>query len=413
LALLAEVTTTLVRSLDLEQVLDALAGLLVPRLAEMCAIHIVDGVRIRLAAVRAVDDRAAQPVLAAGEQPRDYHDTTAVAKVIRTGAPLLVANVDESYLRARATDDAQLAEWLTMDMRSAVVAPMVSGGRIIGALSMFGIGVDARRFDDDDVDLLVEIGRRAGLAIDNATLYGREHNLAEALQRSLLPDIKPLPGLDVAARYLPSSDHAQVGGDWFDAFPLDDGAVGIAVGDAMGHDPRASGAMGQLRSVLRSYAFEGAAPGVVLDKLDRLVQGFAMAQLATVFYGRLEPPNADGHRVLRYASAGHPPAILRRADGRSEMLDSGQSVVIGVPLDATDRPEASVRLEPGSLLVCYTDGLVEGRHRPIDEGITALRAAVETLTGVDADAACDRILSVLVGDTRDDDIAVLAVRTLG
>ncbi|MBV9290910.1 MAG: SpoIIE family protein phosphatase, partial [Frankiales bacterium] len=286
-------------------------------------------------------------------------------------------------------------------------------GRVVGAIGLFGVGEKRRPFNESDLHLVVEIGRRAALAIDNATLYHREHMLAEALQRSLLPEIKPLPGLDLATRYMPSSDHAQVGGDWFDAFPLPDGAVGIAVGDAMGHDPRASGAMGQLRSVLRSYAAEGVAPAVVLDKLDRLVQGFAMAQLATVFYGRLEPAAADGSRVLRYCSAGHPPPVLRGADGKTTLLDGAQSIVIGVPLGEGDRPESSVTVPAGSLLICYTDGLVEGRRRTFDDGLAMLRTAVESLPTVDAESACDSILEALVGTDRDDDIALLAVHPEG
>jgi PAS domain S-box-containing protein len=412
LGLLAEVTATLAGNLDLDRVLDALAALLVPRLGDMCTIDVVDDDRrARLAAARAGDRRSLGSLRAAeSRMSRRFNEATAVARVIRTGVPMLVEEVDPDHLRQRAVDADQLQQWLTMDLRSAVVVPIIGRGQVLGALSLFGLGPDGRRFAASDVELLVEIGRRAGLAIDNATLYGREHNLAEALQRSLLPEIQPLPGLDLAARYLPSSDHVQVGGDWFDAFPLADGAVGIAVGDAMGHDAKASGAMGQLRSVLRSYAFEGAPPGVVLDKLDRLVQGFNMAQLATIFYGRLEPPDRDGSRLLSYCSAGHPPPVLRRPDGRTELLDGGHSLLIGVAFDQAERPVASVTLPLDALLICYTDGLVEGRHQPIDTGISALCSAVQTLDGPTADSACERILAVLVGDNRDDDIAVLAVQ---
>ncbi|MDQ1706612.1 MAG: hypothetical protein QOF18_2978, partial [Frankiaceae bacterium] len=411
LGLLAEVTTALVRSLDLDHVLDALAGLLVPRLAEMCTIDVVDEGRTRLVAVRAIDDAAIASLREAEvRRPRRLNEAGAVAQVIRSGVPLLIADVDNDFLRERAVDDEQLKQLLALDIHSSAIAPITARGHVLGAISLLGLGPDGRRFADEDVDLLVEIGKRAGLAIDNAQLYGREHSLAEALQRSLLPELMPLPGLDVAARYLPSSDHAQVGGDWFDAFPLADGAVGIAVGDAMGHDPRASGAMGQLRSVLRSYAFEGALPGVVLEKLDRLVQGFAMAQLATVFYGRLEPAGSDGSRLFRYSSAGHPPPLLCSPGGDSKLLDDGQSIVIGVPLDDTDRPEAVVTLSPGSLLICYTDGLVEGRHRPIDRGTAILRDAVQSLgPGASANEVCDHVITVMVGEDRDDDIAVLVV----
>ena len=162
--------------------------------------------------------------------------------------------------------------------------------------------------------MAVDIGRRAGLAVDNAQLFGKEHEVAVALQRSMLPRVPPVPGLEISAHYFAGSERADVGGDWYDVLPLPDGSVGVAVGDVMGHDLIAAAAMGQLRSVLRSYAWEGHRPSEVLERLDRLVQGLGMAQLATCVYGRLLP--VEGGALLRYANAGHLPPVVQRRDRR-------------------------------------------------------------------------------------------------
>ena len=236
----------------------------------------------------------------------------------------------------------------------------------------------------------------------------RERQLAAALQRPLLPTPPDIDGISCAARYLVSTDHAQVGGDWYDLFSLPDGAIGVAVGNVMGHD-LAAAAMGQLRSVLRSYAYEGSSPSVVLDRLDRLVQGFEMAEVATAIYGRLLLHT--GTALLVFANAGHLPPLLRHTDGSVHRLDRGASALIGaLGPGMARRGEAAEALPPGSLLLLYTDGLVESRDRDVDEGIDRLcatLAALDPTTG--PQQVCDAITAELVGPDQDDDIALLAI----
>ena len=141
-----------------------------------------------------------------------------------------------------------------------------------------------------------------------------------------MPDVA---GVQVAARYLVGVDGNQVGGDWYDVLDLPDGAVGLAVGDVVGHDLRAAAAMGQLRGVLRSYAWDGGRPGSVLDRCDQLVQGLEMAAMATAFYARVEPPDSDGGRMLSYANAGHPAPLLLEPEGALVRLDEQRSPMIG------------------------------------------------------------------------------------
>jgi light-regulated signal transduction histidine kinase (bacteriophytochrome) len=251
-------------------------------------------------------------------------------------------------------------------------------------------------------------------------LFQREHEIADALQRGMLPTLPELDGVTLSASYLSASESAEVGGDWYDVFMLPDGSIGLAMGDVTGHDLSAAAAMGQLRSVLRSYAWEEPAPEQVLDKVDALVAGFAMRHLATVFFGRIEAApghdadgdgDAGGGSVLRYANAGHLPPLLRLPDGTVEVLDDGVSVLIGVGVDIPHEA-ASRPLPPGSTLLLYTDGLVERRDRGLDEGVELLRTVVAS-GPAEPDELREHVLAQLAPGRREDDIAVLAVRLDG
>ncbi len=269
-------------------------------------------------------------------------------------------------------------------LRSLMVVPLRARGRVLGALTLASQHPYGRRYGQRDLHLAADIAGRAGLAVDNARLYETEHAAAATLQRSLLPAVPQVPGLQVAARYLVGMDGNQVGGDWYDVLNLPDGAVGVAVGDVVGHDLRAAAAMGQLRGVLRSYAWDGGPPGSVLDRCDQLVQGLEMAAMATAVYARLEPPDATGERLLRYANAGHPPPLLLGPDGTLLRLDANHSPMIGaVPgfgrREGPGRTEATVRCAPGSVLVLYTDGLTDIAGEDADERTALLEATIAGL----------------------------------
>ena len=290
------------------------------------------------------------------------------------------------------------------------MVPLRARDRVLGAVSLIST-TSGRVYDDADLSMAADLARRAALAVDNARLYSREHAVAEQLQRSLLPQLPELPGLDVAARYLPGSTAAQVGGDWYDVFALPDGVVGIAVGDVMGHDLQAAASMGQLRSVLRSYAWQGSAPNVVLDHLDQLVQGMQMAQLATAVYARLELPAGGEPARLCFANAGHLPPVLRQPDGTTVLLDGLDGMLVGAAL-GIERNELQRDVEPGSVLVLCTDGLVERRGLDPDEGLERLRAAVAAAPAGSAEDLCDALLAGVASGALDDDVALLVVRVL-
>jgi PAS domain S-box-containing protein len=413
LALLAEATSMLAATLDVDESLDRLTRLSVPLMADWCTVHLLaeDGTVQRVAATHRDPDKERLLRRLEELQPQGLSDGSETAQVLRGGTPVLIPEVSAERLEA-AIDNPELLEvYREIGLGSVIIVPLRARRQVLGALALFTDG-SGRRFDEDDLTTAADLARRAGLTVDNARLYQREHDVAEALQRSLLPQLPAIERLDTAAVYLPGSAAAQVGGDWYDLFRLPDGAVGVAIGDVMGHDLTAAASMGQLRSVLQSYAWQGSPPAVVLDRLDQLVQGLDMAQLATCLYGRLElPVEASGPGRLRMANAGHLPPVLRAPDGTVRLLDGAVSLLVGAAL-GTERDELELVVEPGCVLVLYTDGLVEHRGRDLTEGLAALQEALARAPGSSAQEVLHHLLAELTEGDLDDDVAVLVVRTL-
>ncbi|MCI2239613.1 SpoIIE family protein phosphatase [Paenibacillus sp. TRM 82003] len=262
------------------------------------------------------------------------------------------------------------------------------------------------RHTDDDLHVAVDLGRRAGLIIDNARLYGEQHRIAATLQNSLLPQLPSVPGVRAAARYRASESGARVGGDFYELIDLPGSAVGLAVGDVVGHDVMAAAAMGHLRGLLRASAWDttNPAPATVLDRVDRLLDGLGMTTMATLAYARATP-SADGGWVLEHATAGHPPLLVRHPDGHVEALDDVHGLMLGV--QPTSRVGARRALAPGATVLAYTDGLVERRGEELTTGLERLARTLADAPA-DVEALCDHLLQRL-GDT-DDDVAFVALR---
>ena len=409
LALLAEATSMLAATLDVDESLERLTTLVVPFMADFCTVHLLtpDG-RVQRVASRHRDESQRHLLRRLEElQPTGLSDGSRTAGVLAGGPPALV-HIDEDVLAAGIADEELIAVYRALAPRTALVVPLAARRQVLGVLSLFSDG-SGRTYDDDDLVTAADLARRAALTVDNARLYQREHEVAEQLQRSLLPSLPTVPGLDHWARYLPGSTAAQVGGDWYDLFRLPDGPLGIAIGDVMGHDMAAAASMGQLRSVLQSYAWQGSDPDVVLDRLDQLVQGLDMAQLATCVYGRLDLPTDDRPGRLRLANAGHLPPALRAPDGSVELIAADPSLLVGAAL-GTDRQTFEVAVERGSVLVLYTDGLVEHRGRNLEDGLRALQDALASAPG-DAQGISEHLLAELAGDL-EDDVALLVLRVL-
>nr|WP_242608102.1 SpoIIE family protein phosphatase [Xylanibacterium ulmi] len=272
--------------------------------------------------------------------------------------------------------------------------------------------------EPDDVRTVVEVvARRAGTAIDNARLYAREHHLAEALQRAMLPEQADVTGLDVWTYYAPNAEHAQVGGDWYDVLDIDGSTVGLVIGDVVGHDVEAAAAMGQLRSVVRSYAYELTTPSVVLDRVDMLVQGMRIPRSASLVYATLRrrapeesdvpgEVSADESWDMEYTRAGHLPPLLLRG-GTVRQLDGGGGSLVGFGF--VERRTTTEVLYPGDVLLFYTDGLIERRDRSLKVGLEALVETSARITARDAAGVGEELLSRLA-DAPEDDVAIVVVR---
>ncbi len=289
-------------------------------------------------------------------------------------------------------------------LKSLLGVPLVVEGEVIGVLHV-GSQRD-RVFSDDDVELLQRAGDRAALAI-RGRLTERERGLADALQRSLIPVLPEFPGVAMAGRYLPAAS-ARLGGDWYDAFPLPGGRLALAIGDVVGRSFQAAALMGQLRSGLRAYALDGMTPHKVLERTSHLLRQLGPGRSATVLYLVIDP---HGGR-LTLAGAGHPPPVVTSGNGEASFVELPPSV----PLGAVRQPryeESEQRLEPGSTLVLFTDGLVEQGGDGLDAGLERLREAVRDGNGEELELRCDAIVDAMLPDGPGrDDAALLAIRAL-
>jgi len=299
-----------------------------------------------------------------------------------------------------------------LDIDSLIGVPLLAEGEVIGVLV---VGAAApRHFTTEEIGLLRLAADRVAIAIGHARVYEREHKIAETLQRSLLPETVPdLPGLDVGARYRPAAAEAEVGGDWYDVIPIPGGRVGLVMCDVAGKGLAAASMVGRLRSALRAYALEGHTAARVVEQLNRLVWTEAHeseaheSEMATLLYAVVDP----GDGVLRWVNAGHLPPLLLTLERMPHFLEGGSSVPLGVlPFPAYE--EVSVRMEEGSTVVLYTDGLIERPGTHIDVGMETLAGIVREAPD-DAKALCDHVLEALVPEPGpDDDVAVLALRNI-
>jgi anti-sigma regulatory factor (Ser/Thr protein kinase)/putative methionine-R-sulfoxide reductase with GAF domain len=288
-------------------------------------------------------------------------------------------------------------------LRSLLGVPLLVEGGVIGVMHVGTL--TERKFDDEDVELLQSAGDRAALAI-SSRLTERERSLADALQGSLIPRLPHLPAVALVGRYLPAAS-AQLGGDWYDAFQLPDGRLGMAIGDVVGRGFYAAAVMGQLRSGLRAYALDGMAPSEVLGRLSRLLRQLEPGRTATVLYMVLDPYGGS----LVVSSAGHPPPLVAADGGGSVFVELSGSA----PLGATRLPSYEERehaIEPGSTLVLYTDGLVERAGESLDAGLGRLRVVVDGHTQ-DLERLGDSLIGELLPEgPSEDDAALLLARGL-
>jgi GAF domain-containing protein len=407
LALLSELTEALAATMEVDEALDRLGRIVAGRLADWCFVTLADPsgtVRHVSAAHRdpAFADETARLAAAAAVDVR-----TIVLAVQRTGRLIRKDHADPGVLRARLTgvDIAAAAERLGFG--SYLIAPITAPvtQRILGAVMLVN-GPGRPPFTEAEERTATEIGRRAGLAVDNSRLYGRQRHVAEVLQHSMLTELPRIPGIELYAHYLPAQVGAAVGGDWYDAFAQPDGSLMLAVGDVAGHDIEAAATMGQVRNLVRGNAYgRDDAPGPLLAQLDHALHGLQVPAAATAVLARLRRA-AEGYQVS-FANAGHPPPLLLRPDGEVEVWWAEPEPLLGLVPRAARSTQR--RLVPaGSTLLLYTDGLVEHPNRLIDDGIDLIRAALRRNAGLPGEELCTRLISA--APRRADDIALLLIR---
>jgi phosphoserine phosphatase RsbU/P len=286
-------------------------------------------------------------------------------------------------------------------IRALMGVPLIASGKVIGVLHIGSL--TPRQFTSEDVEFLQLAANRAATAVQSL-MAQKDRVAATALQRSLLPSALPAAGgAQLAARYVPGE--GAVGGDWYDVFTLPSGQLGIVTGDVTGSGLPAAVIMGRMRSALRAYALESDDPAAVLAALDRKMQHFEPGALATVLYAVFDP----GLDRMHVCSAGHYPPVIARPGRPAELAEVSPGLLIGA-VPGAQRHVAGIEISPGTLVCFYTDGLIERRGHPIDQGLARLCGAV---TAQPPDAACATVMAALVGsEPVPDDIALLMFRRL-
>ncbi|MEV5524542.1 SpoIIE family protein phosphatase [Streptomyces pseudogriseolus] len=411
LALLAETTTQLTATLDVGQALRRLVRLVVPQLADWAVVDLVTergGVHRSTVVHAEHSDLVRREDLEGPLPPVPEDSLLPLARALRGVSPALAGPFPHAAADSSPLTAEQSRLFAESGIHSAAVAPIRGVREVLGALTL-GRAEQSEAFTADDLPLLEDICRRAGLALDNARLYERQRTVAETMQRHLLPQLPHVPGLEMSARYLAAPDASQVGGDWYDAFVLSDGATALAVGDVVGHDLDAAAGMAQMRNVLRAYAWaQEEPPSAIVARLDRAAARITDVTMATLLFARMSRAE-DGRWTLSWTNAGHPPPLLVTRDGEARFLTGGHGLLLGTGLDRP-RSDEETDVPPGATLLFYTDGLIEEPSRSLDEGLELLRAHAAALAEQPPARFTDLVLERTRPAGNDDDVALLTVR---
>jgi GAF domain-containing protein len=404
LELLAKASAELASSLDYQATLANVARMAVPSFADWCSIQLAEDGVLRTLAVAHVDpDKVALAEELQRRYPADPDAPRGAYSVLRTGVSELVPEVPEELLEAAAQDEEHLRLVRELNLRSALAVPLKARGRVLGVITWV-TGDMGRRFGPMDQVFGEDLARRAAVAIDNSRLHSEIRETAVRLQRAVLPEeLPPMAGWDFASRYSPAG-RTEVGGDFYDVVPLDDGRVAVFVGDVMGRGFAAAAAMSTMRAAVRAYLAVDPTPERVMRRLDVMFAQFDVSQLVTVLYAVLDPERG----ILTLANAGHPPPVVVRVDGTSQQLPPAESAPLGVA--AQRRTQVTEPFRAGDTLLAFTDGLIERRTEDIDLGQRRLLEQSGLLRTGDLRESVERLVEEVRDHTRDDDVAVVAVR---
>ncbi|CAL9351180.1 PP2C family protein-serine/threonine phosphatase [Streptomyces sp. enrichment culture] len=412
LTLLAETTTAMTSTLDSYAAVGRVCRILVPQLADWCAVDLLDddGRPRRISVVHR--DPAVLPIGGLTGLLPDVPEEPVgpLSRAFIGAGPLLItaADVPGPDEAADPLHASQLELFDQLGTDTAVVAPVRARRQVLGALTI-GRSADRAPLTDDDLAMVEDLTHRIALGVDNARLHRETQHIAERLQRSLLPTLPRTGPLQMAARYAPAATTAEVGGDWYDSFLLPNGSTTMIMGDVTGHDLRAAITMSQLRNMLRGIGCDRQEPpGQILRRLDLAHQALYPHATATCLYTLLDEDDG-GNWTISYSSAGHLPPLLVTREGDTRYLKGGRGLLLGV--DPTlPRHYASEALPARSTVLMYTDGLIERRGEDLNHGMTRLRQHAAALAREDLDTFCDELLAGMATD-HTDDIALLVART--
>jgi PAS domain S-box-containing protein len=403
-------------SLDIDVTLDKVAGAAVPELADWCWVDVPDerGV-VRRAAVGAGEaDRDALERMRDAVS-MDADDPGSPAHVLRTGRPLLIADFDAAAARAWAGGDEERAAALRASgTRSAMVVGMSAGDRVIGVVTL-GTSHSARRLGEAELALAGELGRRAGIAVENARLHAARSQIATTLQRSLLPPRLPVvPGVTIAARFRAAGETNDVGGDFYDLFGVGDAWM-VIVGDVTGKGPGAATITSLARYTMRTAAMYERSPGAVLSRLNSALGADPERRpICTAVCARIELAE-DGTLRVTLACGGHPPPFLIAAAGGAETVGT-PGPLLGA-FDGGTWEERHLVVGVGDALVFYTDGVTDTRGEDGELfGQDRLSELLDGAAALDADEVASRIDEALRDFERGqqrDDVALLVLRAGG
>jgi PAS domain S-box-containing protein len=440
LALVNEASTRIGTTLDMTRTAEELVEVAVPGLADFSTIDLLESVYrgeeptaepfeftapFRRMACGSVLEGSPEALVRPGQVSAIPGHSPAVGR-LTSGVIVKCGDLQRAIGRWSEHDQDRAAHTAGYGFHSLMLVPLRARGATLG-IAVFVRHRRPEPFEQDDLVLAEEIVARAAVCIDNARRYTRERATALTLQRSLLPRSLPRQAaVQVASRYLPAGTGVAVGGDWFDVIRLSGSRVGLVVGDVTGHGIRAAATMGQLRTAVRTLADIDLEPGELLTRLDDVVarladeeglppDGDGITDLsATCLYAVYDPVT----RRCSLARAGHPPPAVVTPDGTAEFLDLPANPPLG--LGGLPFEEAETELPEGSLLVLYTDGLIESRQRDIDTGLTAMRKVLRDVRvgaggpphpAPSLESICDSLVDALLPERAEDDAALLVART--
>ena len=404
LGMLFEASRELGSTLDYRATLNSVAQLAIRTFGDWCAVELLDDGVLRTVAVAHVDP--ARVELAHELQrryPADPAAMTGSPNVVRTGVAELIPVITDAMLQAAARDVQHLRLARSLGLRSAMVVPLTSRERVLGAITIVS-AESGRVYDQSDLAVAEDLGSRAGTAIDNAELHSQTQQVAAELQRAVLPDALPtVPGWSVAASYNPAG-RTEVGGDFYDLLPQPGGRLAVVIGDVMGRGVAAAAHMAQVRAAVRAYTAIDPDPALVLGKLDSFFDRYARGQLTTLYYSLIDP--ATG--CMQSANAGHLPPILLLPGVHATYLSAAVTPPLGT--GAWLRPVTTATLTAGATLFLYTDGLIERRTEGIERGLQRLLTHASLLTGPDLAQSVAEVIAAVTDPHRDDDVTTLTLR---